>query len=84
MSRKNTFTDNAVAERFMPTFKEHQVGGKTFEQDTQEYLISGSKSYKSILNIYIQTLNIRPNRKPLFKSPKRHYNDVLTASLLMR
>ena len=56
----------------MRTFKEHQVGGKTFEQATQESLISGSKSYKSILNIYIQSLNIRPDR----------HNGVLTRKTL--
>ena len=84
MSRENTPTDNAVAERFMRTFKEHLISGKTFEQATQESIISGSKSYKSILNIYIQSLNTRPNRKTIFKSPDKHDRDVLTASLLMR
>jgi transposase InsO family protein len=84
MSRENTPTDNAVAERFMRTFKEHLINGKTFEQATQESIISGSKSYKSILNIYIQSLNTRPNRKTIFKSPDKHDRDVLTASLLMR
>ena len=29
-------------------------------------------------------MNKRPNRKTLLKSPERHDNDVLTASLLMR
>lgn len=76
MSRENTPTDNTVAERFMRTFKEHQVNGKTFEHATQEFLMSGSKSYKSILNIYMQSLNLRPNRKTIFKSPERHDNDV--------
>ena len=84
MSRENTPTDNAVAERFMRTFKEHQVNGKTFEQAIQESLISGLKSYRSITNIFIKSLNRRPNRKTLLKSPDRHDNDVLTASLFMR
>lgn len=44
MSRENTPTDNAVAERFMRTFKEHQVNGKTFEQATQEDLQKAIKS----------------------------------------
>ena len=52
MSRENTPTDNAVAERFMRTFKEHQVNGRIFEQAIQESFISGSKSYRNILNIY--------------------------------
>ena len=47
------------------------------------YNVSGSKSDKSILNIYIQSLNTRPNRKTIFKSPNRDDSDVLTASLLM-
>ena len=84
MSRENTPTDNAIAERFMRTFKEHQVSGKTFEQSTQESLISGAKSYKSILNVFTQSLNKRPNRKTLLKSPERYDNDILTASLLMQ
>ena len=84
MSRENTPTDNAVAERFMRTFKNHQVNGKIFEKAIQESLISGSKSYRSITNLFIKSLNKRPNRKTLFKSPERHDNDVSTASLLMR
>ena len=39
MSSENTPTDNAVAERFMRTFKEHPISGKTFEQATQECYI---------------------------------------------
>lgn len=35
MPRENTPTDNAVAERFMRTFKKHLINGKTFEQATQ-------------------------------------------------
>ena len=83
MSRENTPTDNAVAERFMRTFKEHKVRGKTFEQTIQHLIISGAKSYKKILNIFIQSLNNRPNKKTLLKSPERHDKEVLTASLLM-
>ena len=81
MSRENTPTDNAVAERFMRTFQEHQVNGKTFEQTIQESLILGSKSYRNITNLFIKSLNKRPNRKTLLKSPDRHDTDVLMASL---
>ena len=84
MSRENTPTDNAVAERFMRTFKKHQVGGKTFEQATQESIISGEKSYRMILNIFIQSLNRRPNKKTFLKSPDKHDKDVLAASILMQ
>ena len=83
MSRENTPTDNAVAERFMRTFKEHKVGGKTFEQVIQESIISGEKPYRMILNIFIQSLNKRPNRKTFLKSPDKHDKDVLAASILM-
>lgn len=84
MSRENTPTDNAVAERFMRTFKEHQVGGKTFEQAIQESIVSGEKPHRMILNIFTQSLNKRPNRKTLLRSPDKHDKDVLAASLLMR
>ena len=40
MSRDNTPTDNAVAERFMRTFKEHKINGKIIEQSIQEAVIS--------------------------------------------
>lgn len=49
MFKENTPTDNSITERFMRRFKEHQVGGKTFEQSIQESLISGAKSYKVVL-----------------------------------
>ena len=32
MSRENTPMDNAVAERFLKTFKEHRVNGMTIKQ----------------------------------------------------
>ena len=32
MSRVNTPKDNPVAERFMRTFKEHQINGRTFHK----------------------------------------------------
>nr|YP_010472369.1 hypothetical protein N4L43_pgp140 [Pleurosigma intermedium]UVG41980.1 hypothetical protein [Pleurosigma intermedium] len=87
MSRENTPTDNAVAERFMRTFKEHKINGKIIEQSIQEAIISntspGSKSYRNIVNNYIVNLNQKPNKKSSYKSPERHDNDVTAASLLM-
>ena len=83
MSRENTPTDNAIAERFMRTFKEHKINGKVIEQAVQESVMSGEKSFRSIINIYAKSLNIRPNRKSFLKAPHRHDNDVLTASVLM-
>jgi transposase InsO family protein len=59
MSRENTPTDNGVAERFMRTFKGHQIDGKIIEQAIQEAIlpdtISGSKSYRSIVNMYLKS-----------------------------
>ena len=83
MSRENTPTDNAVAERFMRTFKEHRINGKTIEQSTQEAILSGSKSYRSIVELYTESLNQKPNKKSFIKSPDRHDKDVRTASMLM-
>jgi transposase InsO family protein len=83
MSRPNTPTDNGVAERYMRTFKEHKVNGKVFEQIVQESFLSGSKSYRRTVNIFIKSVNSRPNKKSLLKSPARHDTDVIVASTLM-
>lgn len=83
MSRENRPTDNAVAARFMPTFKEHQIAVSTFEQAIQEFIISGAKPCRTILNIFIQSLNNRTNKKTLLKNPERQHKDVLAASLLI-
>ena len=81
MSRPSTPTDNAVAERFMRTFKEHLVDGITLEGALQ---MSGFfNKPRRIINKYIQSLNNTPNRKTLLKSPERHDNDVYMASMLM-
>ena len=52
----------------MRTFKKHIISGKTFKQATQKSVISGSKSYKSSLNIYIKSLNT--NTRESFSSPR--------------
>jgi transposase InsO family protein len=83
MSRPNTLTDNGVAKRYMRTFKEHKVNGKIFEQIVQESFLSGSKSYRRTVNIFIKSVNNRPNKKSLLKSPERHDTDVIVASTLM-
>lgn len=36
MSRENTPTDNAIAERFMRTFKEHEIGNSCFINSFQQ------------------------------------------------
>ena len=83
MSRLNTPTDNAVAERFMRTIKQHQIGGKVLEQALQEHSLEETKIYRSVVNQYVKSLNERPNRKSLLRAPKRHDNDVATAAMLM-
>ena len=89
MSRENTPTDNAVAERFMRTFKEHQIDGKIIELAIQEAYIpyqkneTKTKGFKSIINKYINSLNKKPNKKSLEKSPETHDKDVRMASMLM-
>ena len=83
MSRQNTPTDNAVAERLMRTFKEHKIEGKTFEQSIQEEFLLGVKSHKSTVNIYVKSLNKKPNRKSPVKGPESHDLDVSLAAVLM-
>ena len=83
MSRENTPTDNAVAERFMRTFKEHKIEGKTFEQLVQESALLGSKSYRNIVNLFVKSLNKKLNKKSLFKAAEQHDKSVTIASMLM-
>jgi transposase InsO family protein len=83
MSRENTPTDNAVAERFMRTFKDHEIEGKTFEQSVQESVLLGSKSYRSIVNLFVKSLNRKPNKKSLLKAAEKHDKSVTIASMFM-
>jgi transposase InsO family protein len=65
MSFANTPTDNSVAERFMRTFKEHQINGTTFEQElnTQLSFNQSFKSFRIVLNKYIRSLNRIQDKK---------------------
>lgn len=83
MSRQSTPTDNAVAERFMRTFKKHEIEGKTFEQSVQESALLGSKSFKSIVNLFTKSLNAKSNKKSLLKAAEKHDKSVTVASILM-
>lgn len=87
MSRENTPTDNAVAERFMRTLKTHQIYGKTIEQALQEATLSdnilASKQYRKIVNSYVKSLNKKPNTKSIPKAPEIHDTRVSVASILM-
>ena len=85
MSRRNTPTDNSVAERFMRTFKEHRINGRIIEQEIQEAVIMnrGNRKFSSIINKYIKSLNKKPNRKSYNLSPEKHDKNVSVAALLM-
>ena len=67
MARKNTPTDNSVAERYMKTFKEHTVDGIIIEEKLSSAMALNSKcnSYRSYFNLYIKSLNSIPNKKSL-------------------
>jgi len=90
MSRENTPRDNAVGERFMRTFKQHEINGKIMEQAIQEIFItnvvshSKNKKYRSIINTYVKKLNKKPNKKSLPKSSENYDRDVSTASIFMQ
>lgn len=85
MSRENTPTDNAVAERFMRTFKQHQINGLTIEEkiQTQLNIYPNFKSFRRVINQYVKSLNEKPNKKSNKTSPHKHDNRSNTASMLM-
>lgn len=80
MSRENTPTDNAVAERFMKTFKEHKVQGLTIEQYLLHCLLDNPefKHSRSVMNQYVKSFNNKPNRKSdtIFITLK-HFQSIL-------
>ena len=85
MSRMNTPTDNAVAERYMRTFKEFRLRNRTLQEYFYEELeLKGEiKSCRKSVNQYVKGLNGTPNKKSLFKSPEQHDKHVSVASMLM-
>ena len=86
MSRENTPTDNAVAERFMKTFKEHRLNCQTI----QEWLLDSFsqnpdfRNSRSVLNKFVKSLNNTQNKKSTLMPPERHDKRSSVASLLMR
>ena len=84
MARKNTPTDNSVAERFMRTFKEHKIHETTIEERLSNNILiePNFRSYRSVLNEYIRSLNNKPNKKSI-TNPQRHDISVTTAANLM-
>ena len=85
MSRVNTPKDNAVAERFMRTFKEHKIKNKTFQQELfhQIEINSGFRGYRKIFNLYVKDLVLKPNTNYKIMSPKRLDTDAQVASMLI-
>ena len=65
MARENTPTDNSVAELFMRTFKEHTIYETTIEEKLSDNILiePNFRSYRSVLNEYIRSLNSKPNKK---------------------
>ena len=85
MSRPSKPKDNPVAERFMRTFKEHKIDGRTFQEELFYQLENNSKfrGYRKIFNLYVKSLNLKPNKKSQKKSPDQYDIDSSTASMLM-
>ena len=85
MSRVNKPKDNAVVERFMRTFKEHKINNKTFQEElfNQIEINSKFKGYRKIFNLYVRSLNLKPNKKSFDKSPEQQDLDASVASMLM-
>ena len=65
MSRENTPTDNAVAERFMRNFKEHLIDGSNLQETLTN---SEFKFRNSIIRKFVIKLNQTPNKKTDFKA----------------
>jgi len=85
MSRANSPKDNPVAERFMRTFKEHKIDGKTFQEELyfQTENNTNFRGFHKLFNTYVKSLNLKPNKKPYNKPPEQHDNACNTASMLM-
>lgn len=75
MARHNTPTDNAIAERFMRTFKDHtneEVGlPVTISEQMFRHIVANPefRNARSVLNKYVKSLNQRPNKKTRKLSP---------------
>jgi len=85
MSRANTPKDNAVAERFMRTFKEHKINNKIFQEDIfyQVEINSQFRGYRKVFSKYVKSINFKPNTKSNLKSPEQHDLQSSTALMFM-
>lgn len=85
MSRANTPKDNPVAERFIRTFKEHKINGRTFQQELfyQMEINPKFKGYRKVFNLFVKSIKLKPNSKSGKKSPKKYDKDASIAAMLM-
>ena len=85
MSRINSPKDNAVAERFICTFKEHKINNKTFQQELFNQIEINSKfqGSRKFFNLYVKDLNLKSNTKSNLKAPERHDLEASVAAQLM-
>jgi len=85
MSKANKPKDNAVVERFIRTLKDHKINDRTLQEKFfhQNEINSKIKGYRKVFNLYIRSLNFKPNKKSFPKSPEQHDLDTRTASMLM-
>ena len=73
MSRRATPTDNSVIERYNRTFKyhkkfaKHKIDGLSIQETIDDILEKNSefKHYRSIVKMYIDDLNKKPNKKSI-------------------
>jgi transposase InsO family protein len=80
MARENTPTDNAVAERFIRTFKEHAIYNMTIEEEISGALAvkPNFHSYRACLNKYVRSLNSKAEA-----GPHKYDTHAMTATMLM-
>ena len=85
MSKPNTLKDIVVVERFLKTFKEHKINNRTFQEELINQIDNNSqfKGYRRIFNLYIKSLNKKPNKKSKNKSPEQYDLASSAASTLM-
>lgn len=85
MFRPNTPTDNALAERFLRSFKEHKINQNTILDTITNELITNSKiiSYRAIVRKYVDSINKVSKKKSNKKASIKNDKDAFTASMLM-
>lgn len=85
MSRVNKPKYNTVVERFIRTLKEHKINDRTLQEELfyQIEINSKFKGYRKVFNLYVRSLNLKPNKKSSPNSPEQHDLDTRMASMLM-